>query len=415
MFGKWFNHVSLYTWIWGGALILFELRLINYYPLETETWIVIVFCWLLFILGSSSVVLVRFAVNDNHPSNNPKADYSNIHNGLKQLKNILWFLNIVTFTSALHDLYIVSKIFGGLSKALILGNLLYSYRVSEGLPGSIPYISSLVFTAAMLAGNYTARIEKVTLVAVLPLIIIIMIDLANMGRADILVAAILFTSTYLLTPKQKDMSIKSNRSKVRKLALLFVVSIIVFGGSEFIRSTRHVKEGISGSSKTLQKLNSASFITPSIYLYLSSDYGVLNQYIKHGGENTPFGGNTFLPVYRILEKLGVDVHANVYQPWYKTPVKTNTGTYLRELHGDFGVIGLFAIPYIIGLLTSVFWFRVKDYGRISDLSVVAFFYGIIGMSFFVMVTRLGSYFFFIFVSILIGRYLDKKFERKILT
>ena len=36
MFGKWFDHVSLYTGIWGGALILFELRLINYYPLETR-------------------------------------------------------------------------------------------------------------------------------------------------------------------------------------------------------------------------------------------------------------------------------------------------------------------------------------------------------------------------------------------
>ncbi|MCX6136639.1 MAG: hypothetical protein NTV54_03980 [Ignavibacteriales bacterium] len=52
IFGAWFNHVSLYTGIWSGALVLFELRMINYHRLETETWIVIVACWLLFVLGS---------------------------------------------------------------------------------------------------------------------------------------------------------------------------------------------------------------------------------------------------------------------------------------------------------------------------------------------------------------------------
>ncbi|HLP15111.1 MAG TPA: hypothetical protein VK470_02565, partial [Bacteroidota bacterium] len=44
IFGAWFNHVSLYTGIWCGAMVLFELRMLNYNPLEAQTWIVIIGC-----------------------------------------------------------------------------------------------------------------------------------------------------------------------------------------------------------------------------------------------------------------------------------------------------------------------------------------------------------------------------------
>ncbi|MEI7907073.1 MAG: hypothetical protein WCI84_06905, partial [Bacteroidota bacterium] len=122
----------------------------------------------------------------------------------KILKNVLWGLNIITLFAALHSLYIVTKVFGSFTNALVMGNLLYSYRVSEGggLPGSIPYLSSLVFAAAMLGGHYTARIGKISLAGILPLIIVVMIDFANMGRVDILVAAIIYTSSYFISQKK---------------------------------------------------------------------------------------------------------------------------------------------------------------------------------------------------------------------
>jgi hypothetical protein len=229
-----------------------------------------------------------------------------------------------------------------------------------------------------------------------------------MGRADILVVAILFSSAYFLTLKQKDVSQKKLTLKIRRFGMLLVIIVIVVSGAEFIRSTRQAKEKFTGSTKALQKLSSASFITPSIYLYFSSSNGILNQYLKHDGENTPFGGHTFLPVYRILEKLGVEIHAEVYQAWYKTPVQINTGTYLRELDGDFGMVGLIFGPYLIGLFSSVFWFRLRDYRRLTDLSIAAFLYGIIGMSFFVMATRISPFFFYLFISIIISYILDKK-------
>jgi oligosaccharide repeat unit polymerase len=328
---------------------------------------------------------------------------------LKRLKTTLWSLNIITLIIALYDLYIVSKIFGGLTEAFVFGNLLYRYRVlGEGLPGSIPYSSSLVFTAALLAGNYTARVQKLTLVGILPFIIIIMIDFAIIGRADILIVGILFTSAYFLTQTYKTRGQKKIRLSPRKLGILVIAAAILVGGAESIRSIRQVKEEIKGSTSMLKTLSTARVITPSIYLYLSSDYGVLNKYILKGGENTPIGGHTFLPLYRIFERLGFDVHAQAFQKWYKTPVSVNTGTYLRELHGDFGITGLLFGPYLIGVFSSIFWFRIREHGRYTDLAIAVFFYTIIGMSFFVMATRISPFFFYFFVSIIIGYFLDKK-------
>jgi oligosaccharide repeat unit polymerase len=330
---------------------------------------------------------------------------------MKRVKTALWTLNVLSFAAAVHDLYLVSNLFGGLAKAFVLGNLLYSYRVSEGLPGSIPYVSSLVFTAALLAGNYTKRLGRLTLAAMLPAVIIFMIDFANMGRVDILIVAILFASAYFLTEKRPTEKLQKSGHRFKKIAMVVILIAIVVGGADFIRSTRGAKEGLRGSSGALKKLNTASVITPSVYLYLSSDYAVLNQYFHYDWENTPFGGNSFLPLYRILEKLGLDVHASTFQKYYRTPVWTNTGTYLRELHGDFGIAGIIVGPYLLGLLASMYWFRVKLHGRYVDLAIAGFLFGIIGMSFFVMPTRISPFFFFFGVSIIVGYSLDRKSRR----
>jgi oligosaccharide repeat unit polymerase len=413
IFGAWFNHVNMYTGIWSGAMVLFELRMINYNSLETETWIVIVACWLLFVLGAVTVVFARWA-GGTEPANSlgiqpvipPEVE-------LRRVKTALWILNVLTFAAAVHDLYIVSNLFGGLAKAFVLGNLLYSYRISEGLPGSIPYMSSLVFTAALLAGSYTKRLGRLSIAAILPAVIIIMIDFANMGRVDILIVSILFASGYFLTERRRVEQAQSSGLRFKKIAMVVVLVAILVGGADFIRSTRGAKEGLRGSSGALKKLNTASVITPSVYLYLSSDYAVLNQYLHYGWENTPFGGNTFLPVYRILERLGVEVHASTYQKYYRTPVWTNTGTYLRELHGDFGMVGLVLGPYLLGLFASVYWYKVKLRARYTDLAIAGFLFGIIGMSFFVMPTRISPFFFYFAVSIIVGYLLDKKSNRSV--
>jgi len=392
--------------------MLFEWKLINYYPFALETWVVIVGCWLLFFVGAMTVAMCKATSTRDSDGVEISVEPANDERRLKRLRIALWVLNTVTFLAAIYHIYILSSLAGGISNAFVLGNLLYSFRVSEGLPGRIPYISSLVFTAALLAGSYAAWKEKIPLISVLPFVIIIMIDFANMGRADILTVSLLFAVGYFLSRKSRDARTKEFRLKFRKVAMALVVAAVVIGGADFIRSTRKVQEGIRGSTKALKQLRTGSIITPSIYLYLTASHGVLNRYIQGDGENSPIGGNSLLPVYRVLEALGLDVHANAFQPWYRTPVHLNTGTYLRELHADFGILGILVGPYVLGVLSSVFWYRIQRRRRFADLAVSGFLFTIVGMGFFVMATRISPVFVYFFVSLVVSRYLDRQPSEK---
>ncbi|MEI7907074.1 MAG: hypothetical protein WCI84_06910 [Bacteroidota bacterium] len=58
-FGKWFNHVSVYSATWCVTLSLYEMRFIQYYPIEARTWMIIATGWLSFLFGSVTVAFAR--------------------------------------------------------------------------------------------------------------------------------------------------------------------------------------------------------------------------------------------------------------------------------------------------------------------------------------------------------------------
>lgn len=405
LYRQWYNPMSLYAFVWGTISVLYEMRLVRYAELQVETVIVILSSWTLFVLGAFLAVIIHRRTFPDHDE--PKVSLNNETEQNRALRNTLWALNAVSFVTALYNLYLMVKVAGGLINAFIVGNLLYSYRVAEGIPGSIPYVASLVFVAATIAGAYTARIQRISIPALVPVLNIIIIDFAQMGRADILIVAILFVTGYFATARSVARR-GSEGTFLRKAVMAIVLITIVVGGAELIRSTRGVKEGIRGSTGALKKFSSNAVITPTIYLYFSSSVGVLNQYLLQEKERTPVGGHMFLPVFRILDKFGAESGVKVYQEWYKVPTQVNTGTYLRELHGDFGIIGLVIGPALLGAMASASWLRYRRRGRVMDLMWCTFTFGLIGMSFIVIATRLGGYFFFPIVGIVIGGVLDRR-------
>jgi len=373
----WFNPIGFYSVIWGFVLGMFELKYIHYYTLQIETWIIIISSWLLYVIGALTISLIYPPARPDQKllskSVNPILNID-----VRYLKNIIWILNIVSLAAALYNLSLMAKLSGGLLNAFIIGNLVYSYRVAEGIPGAIPYVASFVFTAATLAGAYTAKVQK-----------------------------ILFSAAYFATPTP-ERRVKKSIVDFRKIFMVLILVSVIVGGAELIRSTRNVKEGLRGTTGSLKKLSSGSIITPTIYLYFSSSIGVLNQYLLHDRENTVIGGHMFMTPYRLMAHLGVDIKVDVYQEWYRTPTVVNTGTYLRELHGDFGVAGLLVGPFVLGMAISFFWIRFKRKGSFVDLSFTAFLFGIVGLSFIVIATRLGGYFFFPFVAVIVSFILDRR-------
>jgi len=412
MFGKWFNHVSLYGGIWSASLALFELKLINYYPLEPETWIVIIGAWLAFVFGSLMVVLARFALGS--PLAAPLTGLSMETTGLEQrsMRTILWVLNVVSLFAALQHWYIVVKKFGSVENVVVFGNLVYSLRVAGEFPGMLPYFDSLALSASFLAGVYTASRKKIELVAMLPLAIIVILEIANMARSKIVMAAVLFIAGLFLNPRRSAPRVSRSPSWGFRGATGIIVSIaLLIAGLEFIRGTRGSIESIPAATRSLEKLRGSSFITPSIYMYVTIPHGVLNQYLKQDIEHTSIGSNMLAPVYRLLSKLGFDTPVRTYQKFYNTPAAANTGSYLRELHADFGLAGVLVLPFAFGAAVTAIWYRTRMKGSYTRVVILGHMYLIVAMSLFVIATRGGDLLVSFVGSIIAARVLDNKQSR----
>jgi oligosaccharide repeat unit polymerase len=413
IFGAWFNHVSLYSGIWSLSLSFFELRLIRYYPLELETWILIIGAWIAFILGSITIVAAHYAFADHSPK---KVNLLNaialkpLENETLILNRLLWALNAITLIAAFQHWYIVVHKFGSIANVFIWANILRTALVQNELPGMIPYADSLALSASLLAGFYTASIGRLKAVAALSLIIVILVDMASMGRAKMILGGILFLCGYMLCRRRRsEIASKLKSSKLKKVVTIGLVGAIFLIGIEVVRSHRGVIESIGGASKSLEKLRGSAFITPSIYMYFTVSHAVFNQYLKSQNEKTIWGQYTFAPFWRAISKLGFDTRVRYFQPFYNTPVSANTGSYLFELHMDYGLAGDFIVPYLLGGIASFYWFRVERRRKMLDLMVLGHVYVVIMMSFAVLSTQLGYWLISLVLGSLIASFLDRKF------
>jgi oligosaccharide repeat unit polymerase len=412
MFGRWFNHVSVYGATWGTSLALFHIGLIRYYPLESETWMVIVAGWLAFVLGSATVVGARYSLQGNARKDPGTTEMSSDEHTL--LLKTLWMTNVIVLLDAVHQLYILTRLVGNITNFFAVGKLVYTLRVHEGLPGAIPYIGSLSLPACLLAGLYTSLVGRLKLVATIPLVAMIIGSITNMTRAFIIIGALLFLTGYFLNTRKISFEAGAKATgKFRRAVLVLLVVALFVSGMEIVRGNRGMTERFVGATTTLEKLGrgAGSFLTPSVVLYVTTHHGVLNQYLKRDIENPPIGNYTFAPIWRVLSVLGFDTYVNQHPIFYRVPAMVNTGSYLRDLHADYGMAGVVAGPFLLGLLASVFWFRYERTRTLFDLMILGHIYVAVGMSLFVLATQMGNWFTGLLFGLVIASMYSRKMQR----
>jgi oligosaccharide repeat unit polymerase len=413
MFGTWFNHVSIYSGIWSFSLFLFELRFIHYYPLELETWLLIYGAWFAFIIGSTTIVVAR-NVLEHSPRTIPNPSRIPIlipfENEETILNKLLWTLNIITLLVALQHWYVVIHKFGSIINVFIWANILRTAFVHDELPGMIPYGAPLALSACLIAGLYTASIGRLKIVAVISLIVVILLDIAVMGRGRMILGGILFLSGYLLSKKRRISVLHRPKSgKIWRIMTILLAIVLFIIGAEVVRSYRGVTENLKGTTKSLQKLKGNVFITPSIYMYFTISNGVFNQYLKKPEVQTMWGRYSLAPFWRAMSKIGFKTYVPPYPPFYPTPVLANTYTYLGELYSDYGLTGVLIIPYILGGLASFYWFRIERRRKLIDIMVLGHINVVIIMSFAVLATSGGYWLVSLCFGLVIAFFLDRRF------
>lgn len=412
IYKKAYNPLLIYTFLWGSMLILFELKLIRFVSLTGNTWWIIFITYIAFIFGSLFFNSIRGIGDVGRKKNNEDiiVDYILSEDG-SRLKYIIYILSFVALIGAIQHWYVLVNRLGSIAKVLIAANIVYNTRVEKEIPGVLPYTASFGIAAVFFSAIYSAYKEKLKIISLMPIIILIVKYLATFGRAGLMITLFVYVSAYILFRYYLICTGRSKPNNKVKINMI-ILCVVIIAGASTIKYFRKTVEDYKGTTSAIKQFEKGTVISPSIYLYLSSHVAVLNQYFEKERENARFGENTFRPIYNILSKLSITPSVSAYSRGYMIPMWSNTGTYLREIHADFGIMGLILVPFLISITCSFSWIKFFQCGNINYLTILVFFFIIIGCSFFTMISRQGDWFISFILIILINKVLWIRSKKK---
>jgi len=387
VYGRWINHISIYGVVWGTQIILYQLKLIKYPDLSLETVVLIFGAWSIFVIASLTIRNF-YATKETHVEKSVA-----ISNGL--MKTVLICLLVVGAVGTFQHWMVLIRLFGSVKSVIINGNLVYSVLHREArIPGMWPYIDSVTLAADFFGGYFACRRGRPIFLGIVPLFVELVEGISGFGRARLIIGTILWVSAFYL-PQAKSRSMGRKILAGRIFMVATIIVIFAFG-MEFVRSFRGARESFSGETASLSHIKGIGFITPSIYMYLSSDVAVLNKFLDYEfsgkGENTPIGGHTFGPFFRFFAHFGIVDEMPVYQKFYNVPVGTNTASYLRELYDDWGIVGVVLYVYLLGAISS--W-AFEAYHRKKSLVSLAFLSHVYVVVFYSFAVQATSYIYWL--------------------
>ncbi len=395
IFKSWINHLSVYFFIMGGLTFLYELKLLAYKELTSLSWFLLISSTISFVLGIATVLNARkLKLNYENKNKIHLSEIALLKDNGKILKYSVIFFSLVGLFVALHRWYIMINIFGSIPSVFINAAWVYRINVKGEIKEFIPILPSFVYVGVFLSAIYTAYRGKFSFLSFFPILCIILKELTYFGRGEMLFASLEFFFTFFLMRKllNRERNLKFKFSKLNaSISIILLISLVITAAS-VVRTSRGIKENMRGSTQELKKLEENFIITPSVYFYLSSDLGVLNQYIIEDKEKANFGENTFRGIYYLLSKLKIVEEPSFFQKGYFIPYWSNTGTYIREIHADFGIWGVIIVPYLLGLLLTWLWFKFFEEKNLIILAILVYMNIIVAFSFLMMVTRLNQWF-----------------------
>lgn len=373
----------------------YHMKLIGYQDLSTQTWYVVIISYLSLYLGAITYFTAKTSIGNNETI---KAEI-NLSNPLL-LKNeariplyFTFIFGMVGLIGAFQAWFVLIELFGSIPRALLRLGALYQMRVDGDLEGVWPYTSLFSYSAIFFAAIFSAVKSRITLISALPLIALIIKEIAMAGRAGILFGfaeygfTFIFTIYYLKTNNRNY-----HFNKVKFTASILIVLFLFLTSITLIKNLRAAPESFSGETRALKSLNENKFFSPAIYLYTTGHIGVLNEFLEKDIENYRVGENTFQFVYNIFNKIGFTERPNTFQKAYRIPVWINTGTFIRELIADFGFPITIIILFAMGFFLALNWNNFFMHGNFSNLVILVFLMIIIFFSFLMIITRLANWY-----------------------
>lgn len=396
-FKKWVNPITAFCLPWGLMLFCYDLKLVEYYDLDVETYLVVLIGTVVFfmscLIGANlhplTLVITKYGHN--------QVDMSIVEKKLK-----LWIIILSSAAVGVSILRLIGLVgqygwdfYNQLAK--IYGeNLLGIYTNSAF---EIPYSGFLIVTVVTLAGIYFSNygFKKILLI---PLIVLLAQPILGGTKQVIIEGAILIAFSVLLS--------KHRNFKINKLFLimstLLIVSMIFFVTSQRIN---YISEWSVQTYATpgFQAVIDEVPALYQIYTYFSSPVGVLNAYLMN--PNYSFGGNTLLPLYNLLGHFDPDLAGVRFQEFYSIPIHVNVGTMFREFIQDYHYIGAASFLAVYGGISGNLYRRYLVLEDMSSIFLNSMFLMATFMSFFVWMFRDAN----LLIALFVGNWICSRIQR----
>lgn len=396
-FKKWVNPITAFCLPWGLMLFCYNLKFVEYYNLDVETYLVVLIGTVVFfmscLIGANlhplTLVITKYGHN--------QVDMSIVEKKLK-----LWIIILSSAAVGVSILRLIGLVgqygwdfYNQLAKIYgekLLG--IYSNSAFE-----IPYSGFLIVTAVTLAGIYFSNygFKKILLI---PLIVLLAQPILGGTKQVIIEGAILIAFSVLLS--------KHRNFKINKLflimSMLLIVSMIFFVTSQRIN---YISEWSVQTYATpgFQAVIDEVPALYQIYTYFSSPVGVLNAYLMN--PNYSFGGNTLLPLYNLLGHFDPDLAGVRFQEFYSIPIHVNVGTMFREFIQDYHYIGAASFLAVYGGISGNLYRRYLVLEDMSSIFLNSMFLMATFMSFFTWMFRDAN----LLIALFVGNWICSRIQR----
>src|SRR5260370_22908577 len=187
--------------------------------------------------------------------------------------------------------------------------------------------------------------------------------------------------------------------------------LILVGGVFFlVSSIRSLDVDFPGITPAMEKITEYVPFFPSLFSSFSATPVVFSMYLSTPFKNNTglWGTYTFAPIFRFLSRLGFQTAVPAHEENYYTPVPMNVGTYLKNVHSDFGFAGILIFPFLLGAVTTLLIVRSSVMPRVAALAALSHLCVVIVFSFWFNLMLLGDWYIGLAVSVLAGFAVDRR-------
>jgi len=415
--------LGIYFGIWIVSFSLYQLRLIRYRDSSDFMLFLLFSSFLTFFLGSMTEVL-QFSKS--------KGSYRvPMQTSLERFKRkvirnegkILWLIRIFLLVSFLGTILLwinLHSIFGSFGKIFSHGFLIKQEKLGRIVFAN--YMSDLAYPAAFLSICYIGFVDHKRLICYLPILCAAVRGLSLFGRGPILIGILIYINGYLLIRLQE------RRRPFKFYLVTSVILLICFTGSNFLLDLRvgnmrspyraYVnRKYLDRIDKVPRFLGSQKSLLAA-YHYFSGPFAAFDATLQNR-DAYYLGQASFTPFFRFLSKIKLandeDVKKMGLRQVVRVPAPVLLATYLSGAYLDFGVMGVLFLPYILGFVSTGYYFRLVRRPAFLSLFLNIILLVFIEFSVLINVFRWTSMVITLVVIVLLGLYLDKQSTRTLTT